>query len=145
MAYENQIIDEEDLGVIVGELANGPLIFVGIVEFWEGQYIVPAELSADERAHTERVMQRLSCGVFQQKIDSKTLLTLNAHLSNVNEAGEMVMRDSLTPAELAAFVADAEAMANQAMMPDEPCDVDIAGEFGRAVDSAINSSSSSTP
>jgi len=135
--YKSGEISTEDLGRIMEELAESPLIGVIMVYSIEAKYVVPSGLSDEEKEQARVTLQRVLRGVYEEKIDPSEIEPLMEHMTNEMPDGTQQMKESVTDQELRDFLAECKKKADEAEVPDEPFEVKISEEFRRAVDSAL--------
>jgi hypothetical protein len=94
-------------------------------------------LSDDDKADARLTLQRLARGAFEKKIAEADLQEVMQLLMQRQPDGHDQLKQALTDAELTAFLEKAEQKADDAGVPDEPFDVNIADELEQAIDRAL--------
>jgi hypothetical protein len=135
----------DDLGRVAKEMSEGPLMPIAMIAFVREKYIKPSALSAEEKAGAERDFQRFMRGLYEKKIPSTATGDLMKLLMVQDAQGRQRLKETLTPAELAAVIAFVKGKADAAGVPDEPFEVDIAGEITKAVDKVLGKQPAEAP
>jgi hypothetical protein len=135
--FESGKVSLEQVGKIFEEIAEGPLLPLGIVYAAEEKYIKPAAIPQEEKDAGVRTLQRLARGVFEKKIPKEKIEDVIVPISMPDADGDRQLKDSVTPEELRNFLARAKAEADAAAIPDEPFTVDVAAEVEKAIDKAL--------
>jgi hypothetical protein len=135
--YKSGDITLEQLGRVMEELAQSPLMGVLVMVSVDAQYIQPSGLSADEKEQAQRTMQRVLRGFLEEKIRQEELEEAMDFVMDRREDGSRDMKDSVSDDDLRAFLSQLKERADAAEIPDEPFEVDISEEFGQAVERAL--------
>lgn len=130
----------EQLGEVAMKLIESPLKQAVAVFAVEKNYFEDSGLSEEEKADARLQLQRLARGVYEEKIS----------LDEMQEAmDEIVVRsignDNVTFREpetvddddLRRLISKVKAEADEAEIPNEPFEIDIAAEFIKAIDEAL--------
>ena len=102
----------------------------------EEQYINPSDLSDEEKADALLTLQRFARGVFEKSIPQKALDEITAPIK-VGPVGQQELKETITTDELKALIEAARARADEAGVPNEPFEVNIADEIDKAIDAAL--------
>lgn len=135
--FKSDKITSEDLERVLVEIVESPLFKVGMVYFAEQQYIQPSALGDDERKEASLNLQRFARGLYEGKIPMSKLEEVTAPITVVDSDGEKKLKENPTTKELRAFLAGIKQEADDAEIPEEPFEVDIADELGAAIDRAL--------
>lgn len=137
----------QDAGRVMQELMRGPLVPVMLVSSIQDRHIEPSvALTAEEKQDAELQSQRFNRGLFEEKISRKTADAALAPVTDPTENPDVrVVKPTLTDAELRKYIADLKAAADAAMVPNEPYQVDIAGELRKTIDKALGRPPGTTP
>lgn len=135
--FKDGRISMEKLGGVMENLTEGPLFFVLGVYFAQAEYIGPSDLSAEEKEAAERTLQRFSRGIFEKLISEKETEKALDPLKEFDEDGQWQLKDNPTSEELRDFLAAAQRLADDAGVPDEAFEVNVAEEFRKAIDDAL--------
>lgn len=136
--YKSGEISTEDLGRIMEELAESPLVGAIMIYSIEAKYVVPSGLSDEEKLQARVTLQRVLRGVCEETIDPKELDPLMEHVTIEMPDGSRQLKETVTDQELREFLAECKRKADEAEVPDEPFEVKISEEFRRAVDKALS-------
>jgi hypothetical protein len=122
----------------VGEaIADSPLIHLAGVQAARLKYIEPSDMTAEEKAAANRSLQRFARGVFENKIPKETIDDVVKPITTLKPDGKWELKEKPTRQELDQFVANAKAKADDAKIPDEAFDLNIATELKKAIDKAL--------
>lgn len=123
----------EQVGKIAERIASSPMMSMGMVYFFEQQYVSPSGLSAEEKTDARRTMERLARGVFEKSITQHEMSTLTAPLMEKGADGKNKLKKTITDTELRDFLANANKQVETAKIPDEPFKVDMANELDKVI------------
>jgi hypothetical protein len=145
VAQVNRVADEykagritiEDLTRIMENMAESPLMVLGMVYVMDEKYIKPADMPESEKEAARLTLQRAARGVYEQKIDQQQIESAIDPISTKDAQGNRQLKDRVTTQELRAVLTELKRLADEAQVPDEPFQVDIGGEFKKAVDRAL--------
>ncbi len=135
--YKSGEITMEQLGRVMEELAQSPLMGALVMVSIDAQYIQPSGLNADEKEQAQRTMQRVLRGFLEEKIRQEELEESMDCVMDRRADGSRAMKDSVSDDDLRAFLSQLKKRADAAEIPDEPFEVDISEEFRQAVDRAL--------
>jgi len=135
--YKSGEITTQELGKVMEELAQSPLMGVILIYSIEAKYIQPSGLSAEEKDQARRTMQRVLRGVLEEKIRQEELETALDYVTVKGANDTRELKNSVSDDELRAFVAELKERADSAEIPDEPFEVKIGEEFRQAIDRAL--------
>jgi hypothetical protein len=127
----------DQLGRVVKEIAEGPVLPLAMVGLAERMYVEPSALSVEEKAGASRSLQRFARGVFEKKIPKSAAEQVLDSVSVRGPGNGRQLKQTLTPEELAAFLALVKGHADQAQIPDEAFEIDYAAEVNTAIDRAL--------
>ena len=134
-------ITGNELGRVAQKIVQGPILPVGMVMLVEQQYIQPSSLSETEKQDARLTLDRLARGLYEEKIDTNKIDHVIAPISTRNAQGERQLKQNPTEQELREFLSRAEAEADDANIPNERFQVDLAAAFDQAVQEALNETS----
>lgn len=135
--YESGKISYEQLQSIGEYILESPILYVGSVLYFHQQYLASSTLSQEEKLNGHRTLQRLARGVYEKSIPSHAVQQVIAPISETDFRGQTRIKDNPTDDELRHVLKIAKQLADQALVPDEPFDVDLIEEFDRAVENAM--------
>ena len=131
-------VSGEQVGLIFQALAESPLFPMGMLYAIEQEHIADSDLDAQEKEDARLVLQRVSRGLFERTIDAQQLNEPMRHISRTDREGSFELKQKVSAEELRAFIAECRQLADDAGIPEEEFQVDIAAEFKRAVDRALS-------
>lgn len=123
----------EQVGQIAKRIGDSPMISMGMVYFFEQNYVTPSGLSAEEKTDGRRTLERLARGVFEKSITQSEMNSLTAPLMEKGANGKDTLKKKITDTELRDFLAKAKAQVELAKVPDEPFEVDMAAELDKVI------------
>ncbi|MFW6058817.1 MAG: hypothetical protein ACODAQ_01465 [Phycisphaeraceae bacterium] len=135
--YDTGQITMQQLGRVAEELAESPLLYVGMVMFAEQHYIATSSLSDQEKEQARRTLDRFARGLHEEEIDPQVIDHVTDPIATTDAQGNRQLKEHPTDDELRTFLARAREEADNADVPDEPFEVDLADEFDRAVERAL--------
>ncbi len=145
VAFENEELDQAKAEKFFKQLSKSPIIHVGAVKIVEQNYVDQSGLSNVEKAEGKLTLQRFARGVFEEKIDKGKAQELWEMLTVTDAEGKTTMKETLTDEELKDLMAKAKAAADAADIPEEDFEIDIVGEFKKAVDAALGEEEAPAP
>ena len=132
--FKENNISMEQFAAIAKELAEGPILPLGMFMMVDVKYVKPSGLSAEEKEDAALQIQRFTRGVAEGAIPKETLQSSFGMLAVTDTQGNQRLKESLTDDELRAFIGQLKATADEAKVLNEPYEVDIAAEFRKAVE-----------
>ncbi len=130
-------ISTEDLGRVMKTIAESPLLPLAGVQAARQKYIEPSDMKPEEKAAAIRSLQRFARGVYEKKIPHEDIDDVVKPISTLKPDGRWELKDKPTRQELDQFVANAKKRADDAKVPDEEFDLNIAKELKKAIDQAL--------
>lgn len=122
---------------VLKQIGESPLLPLGMVKAAEEKYIKPSALTAEEKAGGVRSLQRMARGVYEKKIPNSAMEEVIAPIETTGTNGQKQLKDKVTTEELKTFLAAAKKKADDAAIPDEAYEVDVAAEIEKAIDKAL--------
>ena len=135
--YKAGKITLEQIGQIVEELGESPLIGAAVVFFAESKYLDASGFSDEEKTAARRTLQRTARGIHEGLLQMDQLEDSIAIISRTGPDGERQLKDQVTDEELREFLASLKQLADDAGVPDEEFTVDIGEAFKEVVDRAL--------
>lgn len=135
--YKSGEITTEQLGRIMEELAQSPLMGAIVVVSIESQYLHPSGLSEEEKQQGRRTMQRVFRGVLEEKIEQEELDDALKLIADRRDDRSIDFKASVEDDELREFLRLLQERAEAAGIPDEPFEIRISEQFQLAVDRAL--------
>ncbi len=135
--YKSGEITTEQLGRIMEELAQSPLMGAIVVISIESQYLHPSGLSDEEKQQGQRTMQRVYRGVLEEKIQQEELDDALEYVADRRDDRSIEWKAAVKDDELREFLRLLQERADAAGIPDEPFEIRISEQFQMAVDRAL--------
>jgi hypothetical protein len=135
--YQAGEISTEDLGKIMEELAESPLMGAILIRSVELHYVEPSGLDDAEKEEAQRTLQRVLRGLYEEKLASEELEPAMEHVSYRDAQGNRQLKQRISDDELREFLAACRERADAAEVPDEPYEVRISQELEGAIDRAL--------
>jgi hypothetical protein len=140
-AYLDDRISEEQLSQIMETLQQTPLLMIGMVYVFETQHLDTSDMTAEQKQTAKRTLERFARGSFEETIDPEEFDAAISIISVTDTDGSTQIKDQLTRQELDRFLAALNTAADDAQVPDEPFEVDIATQIESAVDTVLGEES----
>lgn len=142
--FEEGRVSLDDLQRVGEEIAQSPLLPLAAVQAAKEKYIDGSEMSAEEKAASERTLQRFARGVHERKITPAEEKITDAikPIVRLKPGNNWELKDNPTRLELDQFLANCKAEADAAQIPDEPFVIDFAAEIRKIIATARNPGSS---
>jgi hypothetical protein len=131
------VITFEQLGQVFAEIAESPLLPMGLVWAMDAKYVEPSGLDDQAKADARLQLQRFARGVYEEQLNETDVDEVIEPYSTVAPDGSRELKEQLTDEELNALIADVKQRADSAGISNEPFDVDIAAEVEKAIDEAL--------
>jgi hypothetical protein len=131
--FKSGKISTEQLAMMAKAIQDSPLIPLAGVQVARQKYIEPSTMSDKEKAEAILSIQRFARGVYEKKISRETLTNVVGPVAEVRPGGQWIPKENPTRMEIDQFVANAKAKADEAMIPSEPFDFNIAEELRKAI------------
>lgn len=130
-------ITTDQMQHVMQEIVQSPLLPLAAVQAAKQKYVEPSDMTPDEKAAAIRSLQRYARGVYEQKIPRENIDDVIKPISTLKPDGRWELKSKPSRLELDQFVANAKAKADEAKIPDEPFDLNIADELKKAIDKAL--------
>jgi len=130
---------------VIESLAKSPIIPATAVGVMYQEYVEQSEFTTDEREEARLAMQRLARGVYEETIPVESLGEITdpiaAHQGEVaamsfdieEKRYTLAKPEYVSTEELREFVSRARTTADEAGVPDEPYEIDVAAEVRKAI------------
>jgi hypothetical protein len=135
--YQAGHITLEDLGRIMEELAESPLMGAIMIRSIETKYLAPSGLSDEEKAAARLTLGRVLRGVYEERIAPDDLNAALDYVTVSTPDGQRELKSVVSDEDLRGLLAECKRLADEAEVPDEPYEVRISEEFRRAIDRAL--------
>jgi len=127
-AFEAGDLGFTQLGSTMQQLAEGPFFDLIIIDAVRAQYNTTVETDDKERDRAMRLFDRFQRGIVEETISDDEVDEILSLVTD-EEDDQREQKENLTEAELEAFVAAMREQVDAANVPDEPYEVDFAGEL----------------
>lgn len=152
--FENKEITLEQMGLIVQELAESPVIPAALVIAIDKLYITTSGLPEEEQHQARIDLTRFTQGLFEESIDPNSInevlepvvtntpdendIRLNLKLDeNGSTITALRSADEVSDEELRTLIATAKAKADEAEIGENPPQIDLSDEIGKAIATAL--------
>ncbi|MCC7388680.1 MAG: hypothetical protein IT431_07910 [Phycisphaerales bacterium] len=149
--FKDKKVSVEDLAHVVEEVAQSPVMTAASVMFVDKSYVQASALTVEEKAEGTTQISRFMRGLFSEQIsktkiddvtspihyqastDKQPPVQINANNLNM----QLKSPEDVTPEQLKEFLANCKTAADEAGIPPERYEVDMAREFSAAIDRAL--------
>lgn len=147
--FKDGDISFEELGLIMQEMATGPILPASIASGFDSEYVAPSGLSDEDKEAARLAVDRLSRGLAEGTISQSRLPAVMEAISAPMgtegaiqiDTGEMRLNlkppGDVTDEEIQAVIAAAIEQADEAGVPNERYDFDMSDELSRAIRDAL--------
>ena len=135
--FKAEKVSTEQLVKVMEQIAQSPLLPLGMVMAADEKYLKPSSLSDDDKESGRRTLQRLARGAFEKTIPQNETQEVMKLVMEPQPGGGERLKEHLTDAELKTFLDKAKEKADAANVPDEPFEVNIADELEKAIDKVL--------
>ena len=135
--YKAGRITDQQLGRVVEEIQQSPLLPLGAVYFARQQYIDPSGLPADEKEDARLQLERFARGVYEGTIKEEAIDEVVEPISKPGTGDQIELKERATDDEIRRMVAAAQRHADEAEVPVERFEVNVADELELAIDRAL--------
>jgi hypothetical protein len=136
--FKSGKISTQQLAQVAKAVQESPLIPLAGVQAARQKYIEPSTMSDKEKAEALLAVQRFARGVSEKKISRDTLAEVVSPVAELRPNGQWIPKDNPTRMEIDQFITNAKAKADEAMIPNEPFDLNIAEELRKAIHGGWN-------
>jgi hypothetical protein len=137
LGFREGRVSMEQFGLLVQKFAESPLMTTFVASAVETQYLGKSGLSDEEKADARITLQRFMRGVIDNKIDNQTRDRALSNVADRQPDGNWQFRETVTDAEIRAFVTEAKKAADDAQIPPEPPEFDPSDEVKRIIDEVM--------
>jgi len=130
-------VSTDDMRRVGKALAESPLLPLAGVQAARQKYIEPSGMTPDEKAAAILSLQRFARGVYEKKLPREAIDGVVKPITTLKPDGSWELKEDPTRQELDQFVANAKAKADEAGIPEEPFDLNIAEELKKAIRQAL--------
>lgn len=144
-AVDNGKISVIQLGAIGEEMKSGRYYTHSLIEVARSQIAGLLQHDAKRWRDASLVIDRFARGVQQGRIGRDRLSRVLDHVTTKDEQGEWKSKTDLTEVEAEDFLETALEEADRAEIPNEPYQVDLAGELERILNKVLGGAPSGSP
>lgn len=127
----------EEIAEIGEQIVESRAVIAGGAEFVVRRHILDqVELSDEELAHANRLIQRLARGIVEEQLEMSDFESIKDIVLIDQGEGNYRLKEDLSQDDVEKFMGELEKLVDEAGVPDEPYEVDIASELDRIVESA---------
>jgi hypothetical protein len=126
-------ISTEELGRVAKAIAESPLIPLAGIQAAREKYIEPSNMTQAQKAAGILSLQRFARGVHERKISKEIVDDVIKPITELQPNGRWRLKEHPTQLEIEQLIENAKARADEAMIPDEPFDLNIADELRKAI------------
>lgn len=134
--FEDGKVTMEQMGLIVKEGMEGPLVSAGVVCAADARYVQKSGLSPEDKAATKQELQRVVRGMTEKSITGDQVQTKLMPIIMTGPMNNQKFKTTLKDDEVKDLRDEAKKLADKAGIPDEPFVVDFVKEFDAAVERA---------
>ena len=135
--YKAGNVSGEQIGEALEEFAESPIMLLIMAYAAMESYVEPSGLSDDEKNEAKLAFQRVARGTFEKKVDPDDLERALDYISKKDFNGNRQIKNKISDEELRSLVKECTRVADEAEIPNEPYQVDVAAEVKRIVDRAL--------
>jgi hypothetical protein len=143
-------LEEGEIGVqqvvnLNRQLAQDGFYQLLFVEIAEHHALTELELTEQEQAETRRTFERFQRGLVEETISMDTAERIASPLASTDEGGKPEVKQQVTKEQLRAFIDEMKSAVDQAGVPDEPYQVDLAGRLDRIFEDVLGKTPATRP
>ena len=135
--FKSGTLTFEQIAQIMQSVSQSPLIPLATVYAVSSTHIESSALTTEEKAAATRSIGRFARGVVEEKIPATAMDDVLASVTTRRPNGQFEMKQAVTIDELKTFIAAAKAQADDAKIPDEDFQIDIATEVDKVIDRGL--------
>lgn len=129
--FENGDVSTTQFGLAMGLLMQGPFF----VKIFHDEVVTRSGLSDDEKAEASLTLQRFARGVSEGSIST----------TDLQESASGAKNQKPSDDDIRAIIAECKTKADNAGIPEEPHEIDVAGSVDRAIERALKEGASAPP
>jgi len=140
-AYENGDMTLEEMGELMQDLAESPVMSIIILEAIETKYLNSSGLTEEEQEEAKQTLARIVRGAQEEKLDQAEIEGLSRHVLENPDAGnnqQKELKSRMTDEELRAFFAEAKQLADEKEIPVDVVPEKMSEVIRGVVDEALN-------
>lgn len=119
-AYENGEMTLEEMGEMMQDLAESPMMSVIVFEAIELKYLNSSGLSEEEKTEAKQTLARIVRGAQEEKLTKQEIQELARHImKETDDPDQQELKSRMSDEELRAFFADAKQLADEKEIPED--------------------------
>lgn len=140
--FKSGAISLEELGRVGEQLERSPLLQIGAVYVVRSRYIEPSGLSEEEKADAGLHLERFARGIYEKSISADAVDRVIEPISDARagDGRELRAPSAVSDADLREMVTRAKQSADEAGVPLERFEIDVAAEFRGAIERGLGRS-----
>lgn len=135
--FKDGTLTFEQIAGIMESLQQSPLLPLAMVYGSGEAHIGPSALTTEEKAAATRSLARFTRGVLEEKIPATAIDDVLVSVTTRGPNGQLQAANTVTIEQLRSFIAAAKAQADDAKVPDEDFQIDIAAEVDKVIDRGL--------
>jgi hypothetical protein len=139
-AYKNGDVGVEQFETMAEEFASSPLFGLVIASAAAEKYVKPSGLELEEKLTAQVTLQRITRGVHEETIPYEDVEPALDYISVEDANGNREFRESVSDEDLRAMLAECKRLADEADIPLDVLEINIAEEIKKIVDQALSPS-----
>jgi hypothetical protein len=144
-AFSSGRMSLEQMHTLMERILKSPWMASVITRAAEKKYLARSGLSDAEKAAATITIRRFISGAIEKKIDKAGIDAAMAHIADVGPNDQIQLRETVSDKDLRAFLDEAKAQADKAVIPDQPPTFDAAAEFKKIVDESMDENQAEAP
>lgn len=136
--FKSGEIELDEVQIIARKFADSPLLSAGIALFFKRAYLDASSLSEDEKQAGKLAARRFVRGGIDQSIPEHEREAVLDLISTKDSRGSRKFRNKLSDAEIREVIAAMTQAADDAGIPADVPEINMADEFDRIIDEAMN-------
>lgn len=135
--YKAGNVSQERIARALEEVGKSPVLVLIMAYAAKENFIAPSGLTEDEKADAKLAFQRVARGTFNKKISPDDLEKALDYITTKDFNGNRQLKTRVPDSDLRELVKECNRVADEAGIPNEPYQVDVAAEVKRIVDRAL--------
>ena len=135
--YKAGEISFDQVTVILQKIGESSAISAIPVEVCKSIYIAPSGLSDEEKADANQQLQRITRGMFNEKIAQEELDPILEKVARKQGVGNWKFEDKVTDDQLREMIEQCKILADAKNIPDEKFEIDLAEELKKSIDEGL--------
>jgi hypothetical protein len=131
--FKSGTVSMTELAQVARAVQDGPIIPLAGVQATRHKYIDPSDMTSKEKAEAILTLQRFARGLYEKSIRNDEVKDVVKPIASLTDNGRWKLKDNPTRMEIDQFVANAKVRADEAKIPNEPFDLNIADEIRKVL------------